>query len=235
MSITESKHIKAVKEPWHDSNRNELLEQIIQKNVRLGKIAAARVDFGARGMLDGNVRRAAYKEVGFYRPRLHVEKEDEAEMNDVEKVKAYNEGKLVIDMEDIDSEPAPVDIVMAKRVCVSFAFPLSFSHTIVSESRPFVEDLSDTSELPQLEILLRRFLYDLIYPDPPSGFLLLWCWRITAGVICRLGYLSCPFSSAQVGRLFVRYRHRSTGKINSSVLGFVERRYSRASSKALRR
>lgn len=130
-SITESKHIKAVKEPWRDSNRNEPLEQIIQKNVRLGKIAAARVDFGARGMLDGNVRRAAYEEVGFYRPRLHVEEEDEAETNDAEKVKAYNEGKLVIDVEDIDSEPAPIDVVMAKRVraCVLCFSPLIFSHT----------------------------------------------------------------------------------------------------------
>ncbi|KAJ6554136.1 hypothetical protein B0H10DRAFT_2348753 [Mycena sp. CBHHK59/15] len=44
-SITESKHIKAVKKPYRRSSRN--------KPSRLDKLAAARVDFTAQGMMDG--------------------------------------------------------------------------------------------------------------------------------------------------------------------------------------
>ncbi|EIW77640.1 hypothetical protein CONPUDRAFT_61577 [Coniophora puteana RWD-64-598 SS2] len=50
-SITESKHIKAVKEPWRRSSRFEALKQMLITNQRLDKLAAARVDFAARGML----------------------------------------------------------------------------------------------------------------------------------------------------------------------------------------
>ncbi|GLB39957.1 hypothetical protein LshimejAT787_0704670 [Lyophyllum shimeji] len=53
-SITESKHIKAVKEPWRRSNRHQPLGQMLLTNQRMDKLAAARVDFEARGMLDGH-------------------------------------------------------------------------------------------------------------------------------------------------------------------------------------
>lgn len=52
-SITESKHIKAVKEPWRRSNRFNALSQMLLTNQRLDKLAAARVDFADRGMLEG--------------------------------------------------------------------------------------------------------------------------------------------------------------------------------------
>lgn len=52
-SITESKHIKAVKEPWRRSSRFNALGQMLITNQRLDKLAAARVDFDARGMLKG--------------------------------------------------------------------------------------------------------------------------------------------------------------------------------------
>ncbi|KAK7001906.1 hypothetical protein R3P38DRAFT_3283720 [Favolaschia claudopus] len=56
-SITESKHIKAVKEPWRRSSRHNALEQMLTINDRLDKLAAARVDFTERGMLDGPAAR----------------------------------------------------------------------------------------------------------------------------------------------------------------------------------
>ncbi|KAJ6615330.1 hypothetical protein B0H10DRAFT_1916032 [Mycena sp. CBHHK59/15] len=52
-SITESKHIKAVKEPWRRSSRYEALIQMLTINDRLDKLAAARVDFVDRGMMVG--------------------------------------------------------------------------------------------------------------------------------------------------------------------------------------
>ncbi|PBK74578.1 hypothetical protein ARMSODRAFT_985796 [Armillaria solidipes] len=51
--ITESKHIKAVKEPWCWSSRFNTLSQILLINECLDKLAAARVNFQAHGMLDG--------------------------------------------------------------------------------------------------------------------------------------------------------------------------------------
>ena len=52
-SITESRHIRAVKEPWRRSNRNEALGQMLITNQRLDQLAAARIDFTNRGMLNG--------------------------------------------------------------------------------------------------------------------------------------------------------------------------------------
>ncbi|RDX41934.1 hypothetical protein OH76DRAFT_1475557 [Lentinus brumalis] len=52
-SITEAKHIKAVKEPWRRSNRFQPLGQMLLTNQRLDKLSAARADFTARGLLSG--------------------------------------------------------------------------------------------------------------------------------------------------------------------------------------
>ena len=54
-SITESKHIKAVKEPWRRSSRFEALGQMLVTNQRLDKLAAARVNFQSRGMLSSSI------------------------------------------------------------------------------------------------------------------------------------------------------------------------------------
>ena len=50
-SITESRHITAVKKPWRRSNRYQALGQMLNTNQRLDKLAAMRSDFVARGML----------------------------------------------------------------------------------------------------------------------------------------------------------------------------------------
>jgi hypothetical protein len=63
-SITESKHIKAVKQPWRRSNRYKALSQMLLTNQRLDKLAAARVDFTNRGMLDGTVLSSTLEMIG---------------------------------------------------------------------------------------------------------------------------------------------------------------------------
>jgi len=50
-SITESKHITAVKRPWRRSSRYKALSQILKVNERLDRLMAAKADFTARGML----------------------------------------------------------------------------------------------------------------------------------------------------------------------------------------
>jgi hypothetical protein len=52
-SITESKHITAVKRPWRRSNKHMALLQMLKTNERLDKLAAVRADFVACGMLAG--------------------------------------------------------------------------------------------------------------------------------------------------------------------------------------
>jgi hypothetical protein len=52
-SITESKHIEAVKEPWRRSSRFEALGQMLVINQRQDQLAASRVNFTKRGMLNG--------------------------------------------------------------------------------------------------------------------------------------------------------------------------------------
>ncbi|KAG1837337.1 hypothetical protein DFJ58DRAFT_846544 [Suillus subalutaceus] len=52
-SITETKHIKAIKEPWRHSSRYKALGQMLVTNQRLDKLAASRIDFKSRRMLNG--------------------------------------------------------------------------------------------------------------------------------------------------------------------------------------
>ena len=52
-SIMESKHIKAVKEPWQCSSRFDTLKQMLLTNQHLDRLAAACVNFTAHGMLNG--------------------------------------------------------------------------------------------------------------------------------------------------------------------------------------
>ncbi len=54
-SITESKHIRAVKEPWRRSNRNEALFQMLVTNQRLDQLAAVHANFSKRGLLNGTL------------------------------------------------------------------------------------------------------------------------------------------------------------------------------------
>ena len=54
-SITESKHIRVVKEPWRRSSRNDALFQMLTTNQRLDQLSAARVQFTKRAMLHGTL------------------------------------------------------------------------------------------------------------------------------------------------------------------------------------
>ena len=66
LSITENKHIKAVKEPWRRSSRYQALGQMLLTNQRLNKIAAAWVDFRARNMLNETCLSSAISVLGLF-------------------------------------------------------------------------------------------------------------------------------------------------------------------------
>ena len=71
-SITESKHIKAIKEPWRRSSHYKALGQMLLTNQRLDKLAAARVDFSIRGMLDGTCLSDELKHLGKSQPFFNI-------------------------------------------------------------------------------------------------------------------------------------------------------------------
>lgn len=66
-SITENKHIKAVKKPWRRSSRFKALGQMLLTNQRIDKLAASRVDFKSRGMLEGTCLSEVLEKMSMYR------------------------------------------------------------------------------------------------------------------------------------------------------------------------
>lgn len=63
-SITESKHISAVKIPWRSSSCYNAIGQMLRTNTRCAKIAAARVEFGRCGMLQDDVHTYTLRSLG---------------------------------------------------------------------------------------------------------------------------------------------------------------------------
>ena len=67
-SITESKHIKAVKEPWQRSSHFNVLGQMLLTNQQIDRLAAARAYFTAQGMLRGTCLSSILTNLGM----LHI-------------------------------------------------------------------------------------------------------------------------------------------------------------------
>ncbi|KIM64440.1 hypothetical protein SCLCIDRAFT_23455 [Scleroderma citrinum Foug A] len=116
-SITESKHIKAVKKPWRHSNRFEALGQMFTTNQRLDKLAAARVDFESCRMLDGSVLSAALQDVN----PLHGEHDDtheDLDNVDDDEIQAVDDGPCILNHVRLAKTPVrniPTDLYTLAR------------------------------------------------------------------------------------------------------------------------
>lgn len=99
-SITESKHISAVKRPWRESNRRNPLGQILRKLTRMNKLAAARTEFGRRGMLYGDVLVHARLAAGF---------EQDSDYSDSEDTEAEEDERFREIAEAVASDESPAD------------------------------------------------------------------------------------------------------------------------------
>lgn len=135
-SITEAKHIKAVKEPWRRSSHYNALGQMLLTNQRLDKLAASRADFTSRGMLSGPL--VAYGTVLYTIPE-----EDEPPDPDTEPAN------------DDDTGPVGGPRVQAEVTLARCA------------ARGYSRDLSSLAAhfgLPDFPELVRRFLFDQLYP-----------------------------------------------------------------------
>ncbi|OJA12790.1 hypothetical protein AZE42_13399 [Rhizopogon vesiculosus] len=143
-SITETKHIKAVKEPWRRSSRYKALGQMLVTNQRLDKIAAARRDFNNRGMLQGTCLLQARIDLQVGQDRDIDLSQDAANAN----VTEFN-----LDDIEIDDGPTRVDayVLLAKTKQRKRA------HTVPA--------LADELSLPHLQELIRSFLIGQHLPN----------------------------------------------------------------------
>ncbi|KAJ7602107.1 hypothetical protein B0H17DRAFT_1165319 [Mycena rosella] len=136
-SITESKHIKAVKEPWRRSSRYEALGQMLTINERLDKLAASRVDFVERGMLPGRA------------PPPHVPRPP----------LPAHDGDIVPPQEDADDD----DGGASDRQDILGEVTLARLPVRRYPRRPAA--LAKFLEVPNLPDMIRRFLYSQENPD----------------------------------------------------------------------
>jgi hypothetical protein len=144
-SITESKHIKAVKEPWRRSGRFEALGQMLLTNQRIDKLGASRADFQSRGLLTGAI----------LAPHL---RDDNPEM----------------EFEDLDDVVAAGPrihniVTLAKtrgKHSVLTCSESDMAHSFVAPGYPrYTPALALHIGQPNLMELIRRFLFDQLYPD----------------------------------------------------------------------
>ncbi|KAG1857466.1 kinase-like domain-containing protein [Suillus subluteus] len=70
-NLTESKHIKAVKEPWRQSSRYKALGQMLMTNQCLDKLTASCQDFCACGMLNGTCLSSVLAALNTQAPKEH--------------------------------------------------------------------------------------------------------------------------------------------------------------------
>ena len=104
-SITESKHIKAVKEPWRRSSRFKALKQMLTTNQRLDKMAAAREVFIQKGMMVGTTLSytAMILDGGEPEAREEIEEDDEDEYGAVS-------GPRVVSSVDLAKTPGALQV-----------------------------------------------------------------------------------------------------------------------------
>ncbi|OBZ68295.1 hypothetical protein A0H81_11950 [Grifola frondosa] len=142
-SITESKHIEAVKDPYRHSNKHKAMGQILLMNQRLAKLAASRIDFADRGMLARPCLLEEYL-------KLHPDEDLEEEIPVTEKTHQKR------DQAQDDDGAVPGPTVLAYIVMAATA-QTKLPRTAVA--------LGNYIKQPRLKELIRRFLYDQLNPD----------------------------------------------------------------------
>ncbi|KAJ7470114.1 hypothetical protein B0H11DRAFT_1730665 [Mycena galericulata] len=139
-SITESKHIKAVKEPWRRSSRYNALIQMLRTISRLDGLAAVRSIFQSQGMMAGSTSSYAAMLLRGEEPQPPAATDEDDEDDD---------GGDVAGPKSLSS------IELARRYQPGYPRRL--------------EDLAEHIQQPQFSALFRRFLYDQLYPDSETS------------------------------------------------------------------
>ncbi|KAH9006672.1 hypothetical protein EDB84DRAFT_1554555 [Lactarius hengduanensis] len=164
-SITESKHIKAVKEPWRRSNRCNALGQMLIINQRLDKLAASRSNFESRRMLEGTVLTDTCEGAGL----LDILGDEWTAGTDPRSANARNgandeddEGRSGGSANDEMNETHPVDDAdVVRHVYLPVNRQRGYPMTTAGLAAVF--DQQDFHDL------IRRFLFDHLHLDDPDA------------------------------------------------------------------
>ncbi|KAN0074526.1 hypothetical protein V8E55_011938 [Tylopilus felleus] len=140
-SITESKHIKAMKEPYCCSNRHNALGQMLLTNQQLNKLAVCHMDFQRRGILQGTCTSASLNACS-----VPPDGDPSSDMeNKASEAKAGD---------DRDNESKPIDI------------PMSIKAHVVLPHVPFAE-LAAELGVPRLKNMIQQFMHLTKNPEDP--------------------------------------------------------------------
>ncbi|KAG1801157.1 uncharacterized protein BJ212DRAFT_1305141 [Suillus subaureus] len=166
LSITESKHIKAVKEPWCRSSRYKALSQMLLTNQCLNKIAAAQSDFEAHGMLQGLCLSNALQALGESNGKLLDNSTDEDEDNN-DALQARPDCLCLNEPQNQTVKGDLVGIVDGPTVQAH----VELAAAPVPGCSPNVPALMLDLNLPILPTLIQQFLHDQLHIDddePPK-------------------------------------------------------------------
>ncbi|KAG1749058.1 uncharacterized protein EDB91DRAFT_1079154 [Suillus paluster] len=157
LSITESKHIKAVKQPWRRSSKYNTLSQMLLTNQRLDKVAAARVDFTTCSMLKGSCAFSYYN--SFVENPSYISNDDgdpEVQQNRVHA--GSNPFAIESDnFDDVEDQGVVDDVDVIADVQLVRTFQRKCARTVA--------DLTDELDIPSFPTFIHLFLYDQIHTD----------------------------------------------------------------------
>ncbi|KAL1721408.1 hypothetical protein EV715DRAFT_288545 [Schizophyllum commune] len=165
-SITESKHIVAVKKPWRRTSKNRPLGQMLLINQRLSKLAAVTAIFKSRGMLEGSLFDAAFAALSQHFNDV-VEQEvlaggsDDSDADDSDADDSDEDEDEDEDGPDKEVIPDPVDDVEGE-FCDEPAVlgEVALARTPARGYPSSVDLLAAHVGFPELPDLIRRFLHE---------------------------------------------------------------------------
>ncbi|KAI6010048.1 hypothetical protein BKA83DRAFT_4467659 [Pisolithus microcarpus] len=153
LSITESKHVKAVKRPYRHTNKYHVLGQMLLINQCLDKLATSQVDFESWGMLEGTCLLTVLDQLGKDMP-LNVSRLLMFQLHTMllacDLLKPTS-GSSRGDYEDVNGPRVEA------HVCLARSRQQNRAATIVA--------LADELHIPNLSELVRAFLVGQLYPD----------------------------------------------------------------------
>ncbi|KAJ7202083.1 hypothetical protein GGX14DRAFT_370690 [Mycena pura] len=178
-SITESKHIKAVKEPWRRSNRYKALIQMLRTICRLDKLEAARIVFKQQGMMEGTALDYAERMMRGEEPQPPPPEEEN-------------------DEDDGGAAPGPKSlssIKLAATIERSYPRRLTALATHINE--------------PRFPELFRRFLYQQLHPnDDTNSITLTQCPAFSGRIYVHHSAIACFYAPSDLCGVGGMYRER---------------------------
>lgn len=157
-SITESKHITAVKIPWRGSSRYNAIGQMLRTNTHRAQIAAMRTECGRRGMLQDDVYTHTMRQLNL--PVLTTQAGLDARFRDEH------------DAVDVEGDRLATTIALGGRPSMSHSHVLGHllsNYVIHLAYVRRLEDICLELALPRLHEGIRRYLYDYLFPELEPG------------------------------------------------------------------